>query len=246
MNVKYKSRVIGFLTIVFVLLVGFNKIVAQNTYLTGPTTTTVGAIEHYYLNNTGDIMNLTVYWGSDGIFQGQRHAVFDTNVLWNSPEMHHWVDVFFYDGWDDTYYESLEVNVIGATPSKITFDYDTAGNQTIRELCLSCTKPGYKTKGTKEVVALQEEDLQKFYPEDVISYYPNPVKEELYLKWELVIDKAVSSVYLYALNGQVLKTYNNLEKTNSLNIPFLNFPTGAYLVVLVYNDGEQKTIKIVK
>lgn len=131
-------------------------------------------------------------------------------------------------------------------PDKITFDYDTAGNQTIRELCLSCTKAGYKTANPKEITALKEEDLQKFFPEDVISYYPNPVKEELYLKWDLVIDKSVATIYLYDLNGRVLQTYNNLEKTNNLNIPFFNYPTGTYLVVLVYNDGEQKTIKIVK
>lgn len=135
---------------------------------------------------------------------------------------------------------------VRAQDNKITFDYDTAGNQIKRELCLSCNKANYKTTGPKEVVAIKEEDLQKFFPEDVISYYPNPVKEELYLKWELVIDKSVATIYLYDLNGRVLQTYNNLEKTNYLNIPFFNYPTGVYLIVLVYNDGEQKTIKIVK
>lgn len=133
-----------------------------------------------------------------------------------------------------------------AQDNKITFDYDNAGNQIRRELCLSCNKANSKTSGPKEVAAIQEEDLQKFSSEDVISYYPNPVKEELYLKWELVIDKSVATIYLYDLNGRVLQKYNNLEKTNALNIPFFNYPTGTYLVVLVYNDGEQKTIKIVK
>lgn len=131
-------------------------------------------------------------------------------------------------------------------PDKITFDYDSAGNQIKRELCLSCNKANYKTTAPKEVVAIQEEDLQKFSPEDVVSYYPNPVKEELYLKWELVANKVVSSIYLYDLNGRVLQNYGNLDKSNNLNIPFFNYPTGTYLVVLVYNDGEQKTIKIVK
>lgn len=129
---------------------------------------------------------------------------------------------------------------------KIIFDYDNAGNQIKRELCLSCTKTGYKTKAPKEITAIIEEDLQKFSPEDAISYYPNPVKEELYIKWELVAEKAVADIYLYDLNGRVLQTYNNLNKTNNLNIPFFNYPTGTYLVVLVYNDGEQKNIKIVK
>jgi Secretion system C-terminal sorting domain len=133
------------------------------------------------------------------------------------------------------------------TPTdKITFDYDNAGNQTKRELCLSCTKANYKTKAPIEVVTLVEEDLLKFSPEDIISYYPNPVKEELFLKWELVENKSITSIYLYALNGQTLRTFDHLEKVNTLNIPFFNYPTGTYLVVMVYNDGEQKTIKIVK
>lgn len=131
-------------------------------------------------------------------------------------------------------------------PNKITFDYDNAGNQTIRKLCLSCTDANYKTKDVKEIVALKEEDLEKFFPEDVISYYPNPVKEELYLKWELVEGKSVLSIYLDDLNGRILQTYNNLDKVNNLNIPFYNYPRGTYLVVLVYNNGEHKTIKIEK
>ncbi len=76
--------------------------------------------------------------------------------------------------------------VIRSQSGKITFSYDTAGNQTSRTLCLKCvSKNGNETP--KEVVALQEEDLQKFFPEDVISYYPNPVKEQLYLKPKLRI-----------------------------------------------------------
>lgn len=141
----------------------------------------------------------------------------------------------------------LGFSLFAKAQDKIVFEYDTAGNQTKRFLCLSanCTTTS-KTKAPKEIAALQKEDLQKFFPEDVISYYPNPVKEELYLKWELVIDKSVATIYLYDLNGRVLQTYNNLEKANTINIPFFNYPAGTYLVVLVYNDGDQKNIKIVK
>jgi len=140
----------------------------------------------------------------------------------------------------------LGASLFTKAQDKITFDYDNAGNQIKRELCLSCNKANYKTKEVKEVTALQDEDLEKFTPEDAISYYPNPVKEELYLKWELVADKTVTNIQLYDLNGRVLQNYGKLEKSNSLNIPFLNYPKGTYLVLLVYNDGETKTIKIVK
>lgn len=133
------------------------------------------------------------------------------------------------------------------TLDKIVFSYDAAGNQITRALCLSsnCTTTNKKTP-PKEIITLTESDLKKFSTEDVISYYPNPVKEELYLKWELIADKTVSSIYLYDINGRVLKNYEDLGKTNAQNIPFLNYPAGTYLVVLVYSDGEQKTIKISK
>jgi hypothetical protein len=132
------------------------------------------------------------------------------------------------------------------TLDKIVFSYDNAGNQINRYLCISCPSTVGKKAAPKEIIALTESDLQKFSTEDVLSYYPNPVKEELYLKWELIADKTVSTIYLYNINGQVLKNYENLGKTNAQNIPFLNYPVGSYLVVLVYSDGEQKTIKIVK
>lgn len=135
---------------------------------------------------------------------------------------------------------------ISQAQPKLIFSYDTAGNQITRTICISGSCTSKPAKEIKEIEALAEEDLLKFSEEDFISYYPNPVKEELYLKWELVADKTVTSVYLYAMNGQVLKTYNNLKNGNTLNIPFLEYPTGTYLLVLVYNDGEQKTIKIVK
>ncbi len=129
---------------------------------------------------------------------------------------------------------------------KIVFEYDNAGNQKTRYLCISCPSTTGKTAAPKEITALTEEDMQKFSPEDVISYYPNPVKEELYLKWELVADKTVTNIQLFDLNGRMLQNYDKLEKSNSLNIPFLNYPKGTYLVILVYNEGEQKTKKIVK
>ncbi|MEO8237474.1 MAG: T9SS type A sorting domain-containing protein [Flavobacterium sp.] len=128
---------------------------------------------------------------------------------------------------------------------KLTFSYDTAGNQINRTLCLSgCT--GKPAKEVKEIEALVEEDMEKFYPEDAISYYPNPVKEELYLKWELIGSNTVTSIQIYNLNGQLVKSYSNLEKENAENIPFQSYPTGIYAVVLFYSNNEQKSIKIIK
>lgn len=141
----------------------------------------------------------------------------------------------------------LGITIISNAQQKIIFSYDAAGNQIRRELCLTGCDPLAKpTKEVKEIEALAEEDLLKFSPEDVFSYYPNPVREELYLKWELTNDNAISSIQVSNLNGQILKRLSNLERLSTQNIPFGEYPSGIYLIVLNYSNGQQKTIKIIK
>jgi hypothetical protein len=135
---------------------------------------------------------------------------------------------------------------IQAQQKKITFAYDGAGNQTIRELCLTCTSKKSNETPPKEITAVTEKDLEKFFPEDVLSYYPNPVREELYLKWELSNDNYIKGLQVYNFNGQVIKSYSPSERDNTQIIPFQSYPSGVYLIVLEYSNGDQKTIKIIK
>lgn len=140
----------------------------------------------------------------------------------------------------------LSLPFISTAQNKLNFTYNTyTGNQIIREFCLTCSsaKPA---KEIKEIEGLTKEDLEKFSPEDVISYYPNPVKEELYLKWELIDKNTVSSVQVFSITGQVLKNYTGFDKANSVNIQFQEYGNGIYLVQLNYSNGEPKTIKIIK
>ncbi|SFD47371.1 T9SS type A sorting domain-containing protein [Flavobacterium phragmitis] len=131
--------------------------------------------------------------------------------------------------------------------NKVLFTYDTAGNQYQRELCISgCSSSAKSAKEIKEIESLTEDDLLKFSPEDVISYYPNPVKEELYLQWQLVQENYVMAVRVYSMTGQMLRDFQIGSSVNNLSIPFQQYPTGVYLILLSYKDGGEKTIKIIK
>jgi hypothetical protein len=134
--------------------------------------------------------------------------------------------------------------MLSQAQTKIKFSYDTAGNQTSRILCVDC--PPETGKQIKEIEALTDEDLEKFSEEDVISYYPNPVKEELYLKWELTDDNYVTSIQVISMAGQVLSTYQGTKINNTQNILFQSYPSGVYVVLLNYKSGDPKTIKIIK
>jgi hypothetical protein len=126
--------------------------------------------------------------------------------------------------------------------NKVLFNYDTAGNQIKRELCINCLTG----KNVKDVKDVKKEDLIQSDFSDQISYYPNPVKEELYLTWELVDNNTISSITVHSLNGQLLQSFQNMNRSNLQTISFQNYPRGVYAVVMIYSNGEQKTIKIVK
>ena len=128
-----------------------------------------------------------------------------------------------------------------AQTTKIKFSYDTAGNQVSRILCINC-----ESKPVKEIEALVDEDLEKFSGENMISYYPNPVKEELYLKWEFADDNYVTSIQVISITGQVLNTYQVSQENNTQNVLFQSYPSGVYIVLLHYKSGDPKTFKIIK
>lgn len=131
--------------------------------------------------------------------------------------------------------------------TRLHFEYDAAGNQITRKLDFNSSHTRIaQNEPPKEISELKEEDLLKFSPNDVISYYPNPVREELYLKWELINENKVTTIQVFSLSGQLLQTYGNLEKENAKNIPFQEYPQGTYLVLLNYTSGEQKSITILK
>ena len=140
----------------------------------------------------------------------------------------------------------LLLTTVASGQAKLLFKYDDAGNQEKRVICFGdCQdlqqRPAGENKSIEEVTS---DDLIEF--SDAISYYPNPVREELYVKWELIDDKKVTSIDVYSINGQLLKTIKIKENENLSSIHFGNYPVGNYLLLLVFNNGEQEALQIIK
>jgi hypothetical protein len=133
--------------------------------------------------------------------------------------------------------------IIAQIPDKIYFEYDVAGNQIVSFVCTSCRN---SNQNPKEIVDLKEEDLLKSFSNDVISYYPNPVKEELYIKWQVIDNNYVNEIVLYDFNSRLIYKKDKLANINNCLLNFSTYPKGIYLAVLTYNNGDQKTIKIAK
>jgi hypothetical protein len=126
------------------------------------------------------------------------------------------------------------------TSNSLNFDYDNAGNQTVRELeiCIGCRSKAPSQSTDQNYV--QSEEF------DEISYYPNPVLEQLSLKWVNSSDRYVKNVNIYSVSGQLMSELNDLNEKETTTAEFSQFAEGLYVVTLNYNNGEQKTLKVVK
>ena len=127
---------------------------------------------------------------------------------------------------------------------KIYFEFDAAGNQITRYAVLSATKNSQEQ--SKSIDEVLETEFKKSIKNDIISFYPNPVKEELYVRWDKINDTYnVKNIQLFDINGKELFSSNKYEE-NKISIPFLNYPNGLYQIVLQFENNDIKTIKVIK
>jgi hypothetical protein len=129
------------------------------------------------------------------------------------------------------------------TVPKILFEYDAAGNQIKRELCINCPIFIGRQRSAKETVTTQP---QKFLPEDRLSYYPNPVKEALTIQWGKEDNGHIQKIVVYTIDGRQMSSVTNLKSANMQTVPFLDFPSGVYVVVVHFDNKEQEAVKIIK
>lgn len=139
----------------------------------------------------------------------------------------------------------FSIIVNSQSANRIKFSYDSAGNQERRFICL-CSAKTNNDSIYKTIETIVEEDLVKDTEFEQISYYPNPVREELYVKWANNINNPVIALEVYSLTGQLLRSYTNLKDVEMTSVAFQDYPIGYYNLLLVYADGERKLLKIVK
>ncbi|MEM9685884.1 MAG: T9SS type A sorting domain-containing protein [Bacteroidota bacterium] len=109
-------------------------------------------------------------------------------------------------------------------------EYDKAGNQIVSDLlCVNCPEAA----GEKHLL-------------DAITYYPNPVQQQLTLSWKNTETVHVTSVRVYDLNGRQLTSKDNLSVESELNLSFSNNTAGIYIIEVLSSDGTIETFKIIK
>lgn len=188
----------------------------------------------------------SVYWEVHGGFAYLENGQ-ATPISWFDDEDHY---ILLHLSYSDGTIVDQKIKImivapgteIRQEPNSIKFSYDLAGNQIRRGfiyLASRHSKPKDETKsGGRKLI---RDDLYKD-----ISYYPNPVKSELYIEWINQVGKTMSSMELYNLNGNQVAVKKNMNTINDTTIDFSEYPDGIYTLILNYAGGDTKTLKIVK
>lgn len=130
------------------------------------------------------------------------------------------------------------------TVDHIQFDYDAAGNQT-RRYAIDIN-PGRISNNIKDIKDLKDSDLTKADIYDDIKYYPNPVQQALFVEWKNTEESYVEKIEVHSMTGQLMQSYKNLSKQQTISVSFQDYPNGFYNLLLIYSNSEKKSLRIIK
>ncbi|GER58703.1 hypothetical protein ULMA_08110 [Patiriisocius marinus] len=127
------------------------------------------------------------------------------------------------------YFDYLEEHLDGANP----YSYEITTDNGIRFLEFTNAN-GNKALYANQLLNTNEQQLEN------VVLYPNPVKNELYLKTVAVIDQ----LKIYSITGQLVKQQTSFTDKVSINTEDLI--AGVYFVKITTNEGLVSTHKIIK
>lgn len=136
---------------------------------------------------------------------------------------------------------------------KLEFNYDAAGNQIRRAwVCINCSGQQQVSNhkiSIQERQLIKEKDSELLKENEVVGWItasPNPVTENLKVKWQNIPDRSVMKLEIYAINGGKIFSEKYNDTTEETNISFINLPSAIYILLATYSNSQRETIKILK
>lgn len=124
---------------------------------------------------------------------------------------------------------------------KIIFNYDTSGNQVKRYLDNTySSKQNITAKDTAKSIEEKQEVISQ------LTYYPNPIKNELTISWSKSINSSVNTVNVFTMDSKLVKQLNASKNNQELKIPFQDVSSGIYIIKVLFTNGKQDSFKVIK
>lgn len=125
----------------------------------------------------------------------------------------------------------------------VIFEYDEAGNQVLRGLCVGC-------KSSNEASILAEPQSQTISEEvaNSIKVAPVPVKTNLTILWDIKVKDYIKRIELVTYNDVRVLSFFDVKNTsnNSCIFNMESYPYGVYYLKFYLSDGTIYTRTITK
>jgi len=116
---------------------------------------------------------------------------------------------------------------------KLVFEYDAAGNQTLRNLV---------NVGTSSVVDM----TTVLSDEPTLQIYPNPVSTDLNISWDKAGSDYVTQIEIHAYNTFGVENVKFLAVGNRIVLDMSQRPAGVYYLKIHLKEGKIINRSIIK
>lgn len=128
-----------------------------------------------------------------------------------------------------------------AAAQTLTFEYDTGGNQKVRQYCAICSAYG-KTAPQQELIT-----AEGFTPTaEQIKIYPNPTTDKVNLVWRPELGDLIDRIEYVAYNFTQFRSIPFNKRDGRVTLDLSDQPLGMYVVIFYLKNGEKLTYKILK
>jgi hypothetical protein len=136
----------------------------------------------------------------------------------------------------------LLASIGGLKAQTLIFEYETGGNQIIRQYCVSCSPDSKSVNKT-----ITNTDKEEFpYSVYQVKIYPNPTKDKANLVWSPELGDMIQKVEYVAYNFTQYREIPFNKKENKVTLDLSDQPIGMYVVIFHLNTGEKLTYKVLK
>jgi hypothetical protein len=136
----------------------------------------------------------------------------------------------------------LLASIGGLKAQTLIFEYETGGNQIIRQYCVSCSPASKSVNKT-----ITNTDKEEFpYSVYQVKIYPNPTKDKANLVWSPELGDMIQKVEYVAYNFTQYREIPFNKKENKVTLDLSDQPIGMYVVIFHLNTGEKLTYKVLK
>ncbi len=92
-------------------------------------------------------------------------------------------------------------------------------------------------------------ELASFSVNDIfknnLSIYPNPAKNELFIKAKGELSSSIKSIKIYSIDGKLVKDKNNVgTQQGKISVDISNLKSAMYFMTVTSENAEQTTYKV--